>query len=188
MAKINYPNQKGSLNRKNNRPQARGSSLENDINITNKIYIDNKICFVYKKPTPIKIIKVENRQIKHATFESKSTTDYNGIIDHGLYIDFEAKETRNKTLLPIANIHQHQINHLENVMQKGGIAFLLIRFASDRGTYLYEASRLLKLIERNNKSITKKELEMNGYYIEYQYTVPVDYYPVLKQLLKKSEA
>ena len=187
MLKINYPNKKNSQNRKNNVPQGRGNSLETDINITNKIYAREKICFVYKKPVPIKILKVENKVIKNASFESKSTTDYNGVIKNGLYIDFEAKETRNKTLLPIANIHNHQIEHLKNVVEIGGFAFLLIRFASTTGTYLYEATRLLKLIERNNKSITKKELEMNGFYIEYKYSLPVDYYPYIQKIIKNSE-
>jgi recombination protein U len=182
MKQINYPNQTKKVIRKNNIPQGRGSSLENDINISNQLYIRQAKCFIYKKPTPIKIHTTKNGIIVKATFEAKSTTDYNGIIPGGRYIDFEAKETRNKNLLPIANIHDHQIKHLNNVLEMGGIAFLLIRFSSNPGTYLYDARALLRLIKRGNKSITKKELEQNGKYIEYKYSNPVDYLEFVYEL------
>ena len=79
----------------------RGMTLENDLNITNSYYREIDKAYIYKKPTPIKIVKVDyiSRQaatIKEAYFEEPSTTDYNGIYK-GKYIDFEAKETKSKT-------------------------------------------------------------------------------------------
>jgi recombination protein U len=181
MKQIKYPNQTKLSIIKNNIPQSRGSSLENDINISNNIYIQQEKCFVYKKPTPIKIHTTKNGIIVKATFESKSTTDYNGVISNGLYIDFEAKETRNKNLLPIANIHPHQLKHLKNVITIGGMAFLLIRFSNDPGTFMYDAHALFRLIERGNKSITRSELLDNGNYIEYNYSHPVDYLAIINK-------
>src|SRR5574344_1255838 len=96
----------------------RGMVLEEDINVTNKYYLDNDIAVIYKKPTAITIVKAEyptNKLaiIKEAYFKTPSTTDYNGIYK-GKYIDFEAKETKNKTSFPLSNIHEHQIEHLKS--------------------------------------------------------------------------
>src|SRR5574344_2335571 len=107
----------------------RGMDLEDEINATNHYYLDIDKAVVYKKPTPITISKVnykENR-INEGYFRTPSTTDYNGLYK-GYYIDFEAKETVNKTSFPLQNIHPHQIEHLKRVVKHGGIGFLIIRF------------------------------------------------------------
>ena len=116
----------------------RGMNLENDINLSNQYYIDTKQAFIYKKPTPIKINKVDyptkrNRiskiVIKEAYFESPSTTDYNGIYRQK-YIDFEAKETINNKGFPLSNIHKHQIKHIRNIVNNNGVCFLIVRFST----------------------------------------------------------
>ena len=94
----------------------RGMGLENDINVSNKYYLDNNIAVIYKKPTPITIDKVnfpsrKDAIITEAHFKTPSTTDYNGIYK-GKYIDFEAKETKSKTSFALSNIHNHQIEKL----------------------------------------------------------------------------
>ena len=112
----------------------RGMELENDINLSNQYYVDTNQAFIYKKPTPLKIVNVDyptktNRvgriKIKEAYFESPSTTDYNGLYQ-GKYIDFEAKENHNKTAFPLKNIHPHQIEHLRQIVSHGGIGFLIV--------------------------------------------------------------
>ena len=112
----------------------RGMGLEQDINDSNNYYLVQDIAVVYKKPTPITINKVDYKSrsdaiIKEAHFKIPSTTDYNGIYK-GKYIDFEAKEVKNKTSFPLSNIHSHQINHLKNITQHGGIGFIIVRFSS----------------------------------------------------------
>lgn len=61
--------------------------------------------------------------IKEGFFKEPSTTDYNGLYN-GKYIDFEAKETNNKTSFPLDNIHKHQIEHIRNVINNKGIVLL----------------------------------------------------------------
>ena len=84
----------------------RGMTLEEDINVTNEYYLIHNIASIYKKPTPIGIVKVDYKSgtIKEAYFKTPSTTDYNGIYK-GKYIDFEAKETMVNSF-PLANIHE----------------------------------------------------------------------------------
>ncbi len=107
----------------------RGMSLEEDINRTNTFYLDQNIAVIHKKPTPVQIVNVDYpkrsaAKITEAYFKKASTTDYNGLFK-GRYIDFEAKETRNKTLFPLKNVHEHQVLHMEQVKKHGGIAFIL---------------------------------------------------------------
>ena len=106
----------------------RGMNLEDELNQTNEYYRSIDKAYIYKKPTPIKITKVDypsrdKTVIKEAFFAVPSTTDYNGIYK-GYYIDFEAKETQSKTSFALSNIHPHQIKHLENIVRHKGISFL----------------------------------------------------------------
>ena len=92
----------------------RGLDLEYLINITNNYYLEKNIAVIYKKPTPITVHKVDYKQNKvtEGYYKTPSTLDYNGIYK-GKYIDFDAKETINKTSFPLSNIHAHQIKHIE---------------------------------------------------------------------------
>ena len=82
----------------------RGMTLESELNSTNTYYLENNIAVIYKKPTPIKVLKQINGKVIKGYFEKPSTTDYNGLYK-GKYIDFEAKETKSKTSFPLNNIH-----------------------------------------------------------------------------------
>ena len=81
---INYQNGKKNSNEKTINYANRGMSLEDDLNDTNKYYLQNDIAAVYKKPTPITIVNVEYKsrstaKITEAYFQVPSTTDYNGV-------------------------------------------------------------------------------------------------------------
>ena len=108
----------------------RGMILEEDINETNKYYLAHNIALIYKKPTPIKVVRVEYPKniIREAYFNEPSTLDYNGVYN-GKYIEFDAKETQSKTSFPLSNIHKHQLSHIKKVLYFGGIAFLIVRFS-----------------------------------------------------------
>ncbi|MEJ7548018.1 Holliday junction resolvase RecU, partial [Staphylococcus hominis] len=87
----------------------RGMSLEKDIEQSNTFYLKSGIAVIHKKPTPVQIVNVHYPKrskavINEAYFRTPSTTDYNGVYN-GYYIDFEAKETKNKTSFPLNNIH-----------------------------------------------------------------------------------
>lgn len=164
----------------------RGMTLEADINITNQYYIENSIAFIYKKPTPIQIVTVDYSKnsaiIKEAYFKEPSTTDYNGLYK-GKYIDFEAKETENKTSFPLSNIHLHQIKHIENIINNDGIGFLIVRFNKLNKTFLLLGIDLVNFIKSNSrKSIPLNYFEEKAYLIEEKYIPRVDYLKVVDLL------
>ncbi len=182
---MNYPNKKKSTTKFINYGK-RGMNLENDINITNKYYLENNIAIVYKKPTPIKVVKVDynkriNTVIKEAYYEVPSTTDYNGIYN-GKYIDFEAKETKSTTSFALRNIHDHQIKHLIKVLEHGGISFLIIRFTILNKTFFLDTKYLKDFLTLSkSKSIPLKYIEDNGYIIEEKYYPRVDYIKIIEK-------
>lgn len=156
----------------------RGMNFENDINQSNAYYNDNNICLITKRPTPINIVKVDYSRgatITHAYFEKQSTTDYNGIYKKR-YIDFEAKNTKNKTSFPLANIPPQQIDHLKRVIKHGGIAFFLIQFESLLKVYLLDASYVIHFYEEGDrKSIPLEVIEKEGIEIEQGLNPRLDY-------------
>src|SRR5574344_2367490 len=103
-------------------------NLENLINEANDYYLQNDIAVIYKKPTPVAIKKVivsGNDKKITGSLKQKSTLDYVGLYD-GYYLDFDAKSTKNKNDLPLANIHEHQIEHIKKIINHKGLAFLII--------------------------------------------------------------
>ncbi|GGM23120.1 Holliday junction resolvase RecU [Paraliobacillus quinghaiensis] len=194
---MNYPNGKkpSSLsNRTSNKSKTtfsnRGMSLEEDINDTNAYYRTTNQAIIHKKPTPVQIVKVDYPRrsaavIKEGYFKQASTTDYNGVY-RGKYIDFEAKETKNKTSFPLSNIHDHQIKHMESVVNHGGICFILIRFAVYDQTFFLPAMKLLTLwnsqFKGGRKSIPYQKIKEAGSLIPFKFPKRVDYLTIIDEL------
>lgn len=190
---MNYPNgikkpQNIDISTKPVDYKNRGMTLEGEINQSNEYYIEIGKAFIYKKPTPIKIVNVDfpskNKAIiKEAYFSTPSTTDYNGLYK-GKYIDFEAKETKSKTAFALTNIHPHQIKHLENIDNNGGIAFIIVRFTTLNETYLITAERFLNYINNNDKkSVPLEYFKTDAYLIKDGYRPRIDYLKVVDILI-----
>ena len=189
---MNYPN--GIKKKSNNSYDSkishknRGITLENEINSSNEYYREIEKAYIYKKPTPIKIVKVDypsrdKAVIKEAYFTVPSTTDYNGLYK-GKYIDFEAKETKNKTSFPLSNIHEHQIQHLENIYKNNGISFLIVRFTKLNETYLLETNIFINYIKNENKkSIPIDFFRENAYLIKDGYCPKIDYLKIVDKII-----
>lgn len=165
----------------------RGMMLESDINQSNKYYLDHNIALIYKKPTPIKVVKVEypKNVIKEAYFNEPSTLDYNGIYK-GKYLEFDAKETQSNTSFPISNIHKHQLEHMRKVIYFGGITFLIVRFTKTNETYILLGSDLFDFIENNDrKSIPIDYFRKNGFLVELKYIPRLDYISIIDKIMVK---
>lgn len=166
----------------------RGMTLENDLNISNEYYREIDKAYIYKKPTPIKITKVDypsrdKTVIKEAFFTVPSTTDYNGLYK-GKYIDFEAKETKSKTAFALTNIHPHQIKHIENIHNHSGIAFLIVRFTTLNETYLLLAKDFISFLkETNRKSIPIDFFRENAFLLKDGYRPRIDYLKIVDEII-----
>ncbi|WP_096467797.1 Holliday junction resolvase RecU [Aneurinibacillus soli] len=166
----------------------RGMTLEEEVNESNQYYVAQEIAAVHKKPTPLQIVKVDYPSrsaavIREAYFRQPSTTDYNGVY-RGRYIDFEAKETRNQTSLPLKNFHEHQINHMRLVHKQDGIAFAIIRFTMQAETYVLDASHVIRFWDDahqadGRKSIPYAYIAKNGHRIQESYRPRLDYLSVI---------
>ena len=167
----------------------RGMSFEKMINESNSYYLSRGLAVIHKKPTPIQIVKVDyphrsRAKIVEAYFRQASTTDYSGVYK-GHYIDFEAKETRQKKSMPMKNFHSHQIKHMEAVLEQKGICFVLLHFSSLRETYLLPASYLIEFykIDKGGKSMPLSYIQEHGYPIEMQQLPSIPYLEIIEQKL-----
>lgn len=177
---VNYPHQvRKKINRTksdSSRQQVdfanRGMSFEAAINDSNRYYLAHGDAVIHKKPTPVQIVKVDYPQrsrakIVEAYFRQASTTDYSGVYQ-GHYIDFEAKETRQKTAMPMKNFHLHQIEHMSQVLQQRGICFVLLHFSTLKETYLLPAAALIDFYkeEKGKRSMPIAYIRQYGFQIE----------------------
>lgn len=141
----------------------RGSTLEEFVNRTNEIYQENGLALIQKIPTPITPINIDKktRHITLAYFDQKSTVDYIGAVQ-GIPVCFDAKECHAETF-PLQNIHEHQVQFMEEFERQGGIAFFLIFYTSKDEFYYLRFSKLMEFWKRakdgGRKSFRYEELE-----------------------------
>ena len=159
-----------------------GESFESEINESNEYYLNKGIAAIYKKPTPVQIVKVDyparnKAKIIEAYYKTPSTTDYNGIYKEK-YIDFEAKSCRELNF-SFERIYEHQIRHLERIDKLGGIAFLIIEFSSIDEVYILPSNLLIEKYEESlnggRKSIPYDYIKDNGIIVSRGFSPRLDY-------------
>lgn len=181
---MNYPNKIKKIYSKPVNYANRGMDLENLINLSNENYIDKNIAIIYKKPTPIQIVKYDytKKRITDAYYKNCSTLDYCGVYK-GYYIEFDAKNTTLKNL-PLSNIAEHQIEHIKRIINHDGIAFLIIMINQE--CYLLPGDKLLDFIQKGTrKSISYEYIKEHGYAVNINYFKGIDYIKAVDQLIKE---
>ena len=177
-----------NISSKNYNYKNRGMWLESIINESNNYYEYIDKALIYKKPTPIKALKVSypNRKstvINKAVFYSVSTLDYNGVYK-GRYIEFDAKECKNKTSFPLSNIAVHQMEYIKNVIRHNGVVFLIIFMNNE--FILLDGKDLTNFVNNNDrKSIPFETLKSIGYKINEKYNPRLDYLEIVDKLYFK---
>jgi len=200
---INYPNGvsrkfNNTYDKQSKKKQSfsnRGMSFEEYINQSNSHYLSREIAVIHKKPTPVQIVQVNYPKrsaavITEAYFKEASTTDYNGIYK-GRYLDFEAKETKNKTSFPLNNFHEHQIKHMKQCLKQQGIVFVLIWFSSLKRCFFLPANYVIDYWENkenNRKSIPLTFIENVGYEITLGVSPIVPYLSVIDHYILKGDS
>jgi recombination protein U len=163
----------------------RGSTLEELLNRTNEKYRENGLALIQKIPTPITPINIdkETRHITLAYFDQKSTVDYIGAVQ-GIPVCFDAKECNTDTF-PLANIHEHQVDFMEQFERQNGIAFILISFTHRDEFYYLRFAELKSFWQRakegGRKSFRYDELdpdfrlpEISGVLVPYLNMIQMD--------------
>lgn len=185
---INFPIVKKTI-QKSISVKNRGMNLETIINESNEYYLNNNIAVIHKKPTPVQIVHVDyparnKAVITEAYYKTPSTTDYNGIYK-GRYIDFEAKENNNASSFPIKNVHDHQIEHLKNIVNHGGIGFLIIYWNKYNEYYLMKFSVFYKYYKESlnggRKSILYEVFKNEAYLMKEGYLPRLNYLAVINE-------
>ncbi|WP_438318527.1 Holliday junction resolvase RecU [Sporosarcina sp. FA9] len=197
---IRYPNGKKyvpvlttkSQKFKNPSYSNRGKSLEDELNESNDYYLSRGIAVIHKKPVPVQVVKVSYpvrsaARITEAYFGTPSTTDYNGVWK-GIYVDFEAKETKINTSFPLNNIKEHQIHHMQNVTRAGGFAFFIIKFTTLERYFIVPFEMVERKWDRmkagGRKSITLLEFENTSVEVQPGYIPRLDYLNAVETLMK----
>jgi recombination protein U len=167
----------------------RGGPFEELIEMTNQLYRQKGLALVQKIPTPITPTAVDNkaRTITQAYFEKKSTVDFIGVAQ-GLAICFDAKETRQLNL-PLRNIHDHQIEFMEDFRRQGGVAFILVHF-HEKGEIFLLPSEALAAAKENIKSGSRKSIPYTAFdkdlMIHNKNGFPVHYLTAINAYLTKN--
>lgn len=184
---MKYPNAKRKTESKKNYANL-GMTLESDLDVTNNYYLTNDIAVIHKKPTPVQVVNVNypsrnKAKIVEAYYKTPSTTDYNGIYK-GKYLDFDAKETNSKTSFPLRNIHEHQVEHLRNVSNHGGIAFIIVHWRQYNTYYYLPLSLILKYVDdtKGRKSIPYQDFIDHCHEITFSYHPRLDYLKVIDSI------
>ena len=137
----------------------RGSTLEDLINRTNERYLEKGLALIQKIPTPITPVRIdkEHRHITLAYFDQQSTVDYIGAVQ-GIPVCFDAKECSADTF-PLQNIHEHQIEFMNQFEKQGGISFILIHYSKKNILYYYKI-RGIEYFLGKSKSRRKKKFSI----------------------------
>lgn len=168
----------------------RGGFLEECINASNTIYLENGLAVVQKIPTPITPVEMDNekRTITLAYFDQKSTVDYLGNVQ-GIPVCFDAKETKLE-YFPLENIHEHQIRFMRAFDAQDGLAFLIVKFSSYDKTYLCPFETLEKYWKAaqngGRKSIPYSAFE-ERYLVERSGNILMHYLRPLQTYLEEKE-
>ncbi len=186
---MQYPNKIKKDKNKAINYSNRGMNLESLINESNAYYSAQDIALIFKKPTPIGVSEAiyteHGRIIKNGFFKAPSTLDYNGVYK-GHYIEFEAKETQNKTSFPLANFHEHQLQYIKRVLNHKGICFVLMEM--NQQIFLIKGEDLIFFLETTNrKSIPYSYILEKGYIIKEKYNPPIDYLKEVENIYFKGE-
>ena len=149
----------------------RGSAFEEMVNKTNEKYEEFGLALIQKIPTPITPIEIDqkSRHITLAYFEKKSTVDYIGAVQ-GVPVCFDAKESATD-VFNLQNIHDHQVEFMNEFKRQKGIAFFLIYYTKRDLIYYMPIEEMLVFVNRakegGRKSFRFEELKEEHFIVKH---------------------
>lgn len=120
----------------------RGMDFESLITNQCNKYIKEGRAYIFKLHTEFIIRRGAGGRIIGCVPKAKSLTDYFGVLSNGQAIAIEAKNTNNKTSIPLSNIHDHQFSFLSEWNKYTKHSYYLIRFKEHNEVYLVHSSKV----------------------------------------------
>jgi len=168
----------------------RGMALEAMIEQSNEVYLKRGMAVVHKRPTPVKIERVLKGGKVQGFLEKPSTVDYYGVY-RGRALVFEAKSTRERNRFPLANFHEHQIEHMRQCLDQGAVVFAVVEFAKHDVRFYVPARMLLDAWDEAEsggpKSVSLELMYERCFVIPSGRGVLVDYLSVVDSMLGRKE-
>ena len=116
--------------------KSKGKELEDRIIKQNEHYLKQGIATIKKIPNKW-VIRRKGPHIVGANPAPSGLCDFIGTskLVSGRLIVFDAKECKLKTRFPLKNIKPEQMDHMQETVEHGGIAFLIVHFTELNETY-----------------------------------------------------
>ena len=146
-----------------------GASFEKRIQKVLDELREEKVGYIVKIPTQMKLIRGVGGRIVSAfpvPQEEKGYNcllDFHGILKGGKTICIEAKSCANKTSFPLDNIKPYQLPLLKELMDYGALGYFIIEMRGVERTFLFEGYKFIEYVnELQRKSIPVKDMEEVG--------------------------
>lgn len=137
--------------------RAQGETLEGMIEAACLVYKRRHIAAIEKTPEPMKVLRpLENGQFV-ACFRKKAQPDFQGTLQTGRSVMFEAKSTRTGKILQSA-VTEDQMRYLNENAEMGALCFVVVSFGTLYARIPWEVWCDMKN-RFGHKFITKEEAE-----------------------------
>ena len=134
-----------------------GQNFENLIEKSCRYYAHKKIALIEKTPEPLKMIRAGRGNEVVAIFEKKAQPDFQGTLQGGMSVVFEAKHTSN-TNIQFDRITPVQRLYLAKHAKLGAEVYVIISFKFER-FFFVPYNKWAKLQETlNKKSVNVNDL------------------------------
>ena len=130
---------------------------------------EDGIALISKVPTEVKMIRNGARIVNAFNVETSRFVDFVGVLKEKPFA-LEAKETKNKTSFPFANIKSTQIEFFKQWVTLGGLGYYIIRFEENKKVFLVTSENMHKCID----TINRKSVPYD-YCIESEDFIEIDY-------------
>ena len=142
------------------RARATGERTEDALDAQHSVYSAQKLAYVVRLPTPMRVLGAVTRGQCRAVFERRSSVDYLGVVLPGRAVAVELKRRAGKRLA-VDDVEPHQWHALAEVERMGGLALVVV--VLDTGAWACRASRMrADADERGAKSWTDVDLGRCG--------------------------
>lgn len=168
----------------------RGMGLEEMINYSNEIYRNKRMAVVYKRSTPVKILRTRGTKVE-GYLEAANTVDFEGVFN-GRSLQFEAKSTRKTDRLDLSLFQEHQVEHMRACLNQGAVVFALVEFVTHGQVFYVPGKVVIDAWDKHKAggraSISYDDLSAQCSLVCTGRGVPLDYIAVVDKVITRKSA